>query len=101
MCHRRIFSIAYFFPFVYCFSQNFRKKIQQKRTVSSLVLKNCSFLFGEWIIPDGKSKIKIEKTDLKSGKVACYFFAKDLQSVHWSIAGSASWVPMLTQSREQ
>ena len=30
-----------------------------------------------------------------------YFLRKDLQSVHWSIAGFASWVPTRIRSREQ
>jgi hypothetical protein len=34
-------------------------------------------------------------------RIIFYFLRKDLQSVHWSMEGFASWVPTVMRSREQ
>ena len=58
------------------------------RKISAIIItKNCGFV---------KKK--------RSGGIAAakdYFLRKDLQSVHWSIAGFCSWVPTRIRSREQ
>ena len=38
---------------------------------------------------------------VKAAAPRCYLLRKDLQSVHWSWVGFASWVPTRIRSREQ
>jgi hypothetical protein len=45
--------------------------------------------------------IKKRKAAVTTAAKGAYFLRKDLQSVHWSMAGFCSWVPTRMLSREQ
>ena len=66
-------------------------------------LNNCreTSVIVDTIITNNPAFVKEKRKAAAKTAAGGYFLRKDLQSVHWSMAGFCSWVPTRILSREQ
>ena len=77
---------------MYTEKRNFKQKLKKFSDFQYLSVYNTNW----WGIRQVEKKPAAE-----TAAGADYFFRKDMQSVHWSMVGFASWVPTMILSREQ